>query len=47
MFNDASFRQITLPVSVDGNDYVMHIKRKYADLDGNKRTCGPRWEEIE
>lgn len=28
------------------NDYVTHIYNRYADLDGNNRTCSPEWEEL-
>ena len=37
MFNDATFLEL-LPLSDKVNDYV--------DLDGNIRTCGPRWEKV-
>ena len=35
MFNEATFREILLASSENLNDYVVHISRKYADLDGN------------
>ena len=31
MFNEATFREILLPSSGNGNDYVAHMYRKYAD----------------
>ena len=34
MFNEATFREILIPASGNINDYVTHISRKYADLDG-------------
>ena len=34
MFNEATFREILIPASGNINDYVMHISRKYAYLDG-------------
>ena len=38
MLNEATFREILLPSLGNVNDYVAHIQRKYADLDGNNKT---------
>ena len=34
------FRKILLPSSDNVNDYVVHVKRQYADLDGNNKIYG-------
>ena len=46
MFNEVIFREILFPSSDNVTNYVVHILREYADLDGNDRTCGPGWEEV-
>ena len=38
MFNETTLRERLLPSSDIVNDYVAHIKRKCADLNGNNRT---------
>ena len=30
-----------LPLLGKVSDYVTHIQKKYADLEGDKRTCAP------
>ena len=40
MFNAATFQEILLPSLGNVNDYVVHILRKYADLDRNNTTYG-------
>ena len=32
------------PIIGNVNDYVTNIYSKYADFDGNNKTCGPGWE---
>ena len=40
MFNEATFQGMLVPSSGNVNVYVTHIYNKYANLDGNHRTCG-------
>ena len=46
MFNESTFQEVLLLSLAKVNGYVAHVQRKYADLDGNNRTCGPGWEEV-
>ena len=42
MFNEAAFPEMLLPSSGNVNDSVVHIYRKYADLNGTEYT----WIEL-
>ena len=46
MFNGATFRENLFPLSENVNNYAAHIWRKYLNLDGNNKICGPGWEEF-
>ena len=37
----------TSPIIGQLKDQAAHIYRKYADLNGNNRTCGPGWEVLQ
>ena len=46
MFNGAMFREIVLPSSANVNDYIAHIQKEYAALDGKNRTYVSGWEKV-
>ena len=43
MFQEAKY---VSPIFGNVIDYVNDIYGKFMDLGGNKRTCGPGWENV-
>ena len=31
---------------IEHSEYAPQVYKKFADLDGNNRTCGSGWEEV-